>query len=620
MQQHDSNREASSLFHLDLAQLASIPIDEILSQSDAPTCECYFSPLARAVTTARASADEHSASVYELLCELVCLHPQFDTPECPFAPRIICRGQRSIRVEDLPELDLRAIRELAGLLNNSALAARLFDLSWVVNMKDHQACALAAEHYLKAAQVLIELTPHWIYAPSLLKRAAYLAGKLGRSKPLYTTVVNAIATMAVAADNEGSSVKLYRLLQILQKAPHNDQGRLLEMSWRNAENRGNCKDYEMARSLYTLAIDWLKRLKDKEREKEAQLRIAAAFINEAENCPDLFTRANFLKRGIEAYCRAGHERSAVAALKQRLTDVQEDAAKTMVSVALPIPTNDFQEMEPAIRSHVKRERLQDAVFCLATIQPLIKVDQLRASVQAQIARFHFAHMFGKVMVDQRGRTIQVRRGALGSAEADRAKELEQEMFQSACIQWNLRAAYFIEPARSQVEMDHQPTLDDLAFLVDSNPCIPAGHEMIILRGIHAGFHGDFMVACHFLIPQIENMMRYALEHRGVNVTNMEQDGTQPVKIFGGIFNLPETMEVFGESLCFELRGHLIEKSGFDFRNRLAHGFALDYDFVSTHAVSCWWLALYMVFFPLIPRLAQRDGAEVNDGGQPDHSG
>jgi hypothetical protein len=50
--------------------------------------------------------------------------------------------------------------------------------------------------------------------------------------------------------------------------------------------------------------------------------------------------------------------------------------------------------------------------------------------------------------------------------------------------------------------------------------------------------------------------------------------------------------LFGAAYRFELRGHLNEKSGYDFRNRLAHGLATDAEcFYSAAPVNLWWLAL-----------------------------
>ena len=135
-------------------------------------------------------------------------------------------------------------------------------------------------------------------------------------------------------------------------------------------------------------------------------------------------------------------------------------------------------------------------------------------------------------------------------------------------------------------------------MILNNPFVPSGHEGIFLRGIHAGFNGDFLIASHLLVPQIENSLRFVLESQGVDVSNLMSDGTQPVKVLGALFSMNQTKEIFGDSLCFELRGCLIEKAGYDFRNRLAHGFVTERDCYSAAAAMIWWLVLRICLIPV----------------------
>jgi len=120
-----------------------------------------------------------------------------------------------------------------------------------------------------------------------------------------------------------------------------------------------------------------------------------------------------------------------------------------------------------------------------------------------------------------------------------------------------------------------------------------------LRGIHAGFHGDFLVAAHLLVPQVENSIRHVLAGNGVDVSNLMSDGTQPVKILGPLFGLAETTAIFGESICFELRGLLIEKMGCDFRNHVAHGFVSEADCYGDASVNLWWIVLRLCLIPIL---------------------
>ena len=66
----------------------------------------------------------------------------------------------------------------------------------------------------------------------------------------------------------------------------------------------------------------------------------------------------------------------------------------------------------------------------------------------------------------------------------------------------------VHPARQGANWrQHQPSLNDLEYLVRHNPFIPPGHEGVFLQGLYYGLAGDFMIAGHLLASQIENSIR-----------------------------------------------------------------------------------------------------------------
>jgi hypothetical protein len=86
------------------------------------------------------------------------------------------------------------------------------------------------------------------------------------------------------------------------------------------------------------------------------------------------------------------------------------------------------------------------------------------------------------------------------------------------------------------------------------------------------------------------------------------DGTQPVKVLGAIFGMAESQQIFGDKLCFELRGCLIEKTGYDFRNRVAHGFVHEGECYSHAGVTVWWLVLRICLMPILQTITEQHQA------------
>ncbi len=204
------------------------------------------------------------------------------------------------------------------------------------------------------------------------------------------------------------------------------------------------------------------------------------------------------------------------------------------------------------------------------------------------------------VVSREGRYVAHKQGVLSASGDAEAAALDAEMLSHAAqFIWNFRARVNIEPARRQIWSDHRPVFGDFQFLVLNNPFIPPGHEEIFLRGFYYGLAGDFLVASHLLAPQFENSLRYILEKEGVDVSNLESDLTQPVKTLGALLAMPELKKMLGESLVFELRGHLTEKHGYAFRNNIAHGFAEAAECHGEAALNIWWLELHLCYCPLV---------------------
>jgi len=108
-----------------------------------------------------------------------------------------------------------------------------------------------------------------------------------------------------------------------------------------------------------------------------------------------------------------------------------------------------------------------------------------------------------------------------------------------------------------------------------------------------------LISSHLLAPQVENSIRYVLEQNDVDVSNLESDLTQPVKTLGPLLSMPETKNIFGEDGCFEFRGLLIEKTGYSFRNQIAHGFVSEPACYGPEALNLWWIVLRLCCTPIV---------------------
>src|SRR5207253_6305138 len=135
------------------------------------------------------------------------------------------------------------------------------------------------------------------------------------------------------------------------------------------------------------------------------------------------------------------------------------------------------------------------------------------------------------------------------------------VMQAKQTHWPLQVAWKIEPGRVTIIKEHGVRQRDLVFLVGDNPFIPSDHEGIYLRGLQSGFFGDWLVAMHLLIPQIESSIRYVFQQHDVVTSTLESDGTQKERDLNQLLWMPELEQIFGPDIAFDLRGILIERFG-----------------------------------------------------------
>lgn len=606
---------SENAFQGHLEDILMIDIDGPLATINPQSCEYYTDHFGKAAAEAEKKGTISAAQTYRFLQQVTGLNPTFDNPQEPYGPSFRGNGRRSLIPSDLTKDDLVAIRQALKATHNPALRARLLDLLWTLE-KDHVACGEAVESYIASAQ-LLNTEENWVLAGTQYQRALQLAAKLGRTKDLYSKAIQslraAIKTAFGESPNAKTELRCHRFLKLLEQFDRGDFSEFAQIAFAMAENAAKRGDFYDARHYWEIEADFHKRMKNQDSEKAARLKGAESLVFEAEkrineDPKGALVATTFLADGIEALRRAGAAQERIQELRQRLVEYQFQSTGEMGSYSTEV---DISKVVDAAQEHVKNRPWQEALFRFALGRPLTNITSIRESVLKSVKEHPLTHLVSRSIVDEKGRTTKIRGSLLNLTGDELEKEIEAEMFWH-CSQfvWPIRVSGFIEPARLQILNDHHPTLMDLAGIVYNNPFVPPEHEGIFLRGIHAGFHGDFLVSSHLLVPQIENSIRFLLETNGVDVSNLLSDGTQPVKILGPLFDMPETKQLLGESLWFELRGLLIEKTGNDFRNMVAHGFVSEAECYSVPAITIWWLVVRLCAIPVYKRLQQEESMKA----------
>jgi len=556
--------------------LDRLDIDSQINHARSQICRYYADGFLKARKAAEEAKDEAMRSAYELLYQLVSFSPDYSDQAAPYRSKWSCANKRSMLPDDLLDDDYVVIRRLLDKTEDPSLRARLFDLLWLKE-KNHTDCRSASECYTISAKRL-DAAEHdfsWLDACKEFDRGLQLGRLLGVKSDARINAADALIAAIMGRVADEVTLRAWRYMEVALKNRVGDASALADAAETIAERLKERHDFDFAIRYFESAAEFWRFADQPDKQHKTQIEAGESYVSKAVEAAasgrGFFAAATFLKDGIEALRRARADKDRIKELRSMLIDYQEKSTNEMAPLE---HAYDISEQVEKCRKFVEGETFPEAMKKFVLGVPLSDLAELREAVRKNIKDFPLQHLFSASMVDSKGRLRREKKSILHMDGEEAEKALEEEMISHfANFQMPHVVACFIQPAREQIVFEHQPDIYDLIPLVRNNPFVPEHHEGIFLRGLHAGFHGDFLLSSALLVPQIENSIRHVLEAQGIESSNLKDDRTQPYKLLGALFDMPETQEIFSDSLCFELRALLIEKSGVEFRNRLTHGFA-----------------------------------------------
>jgi hypothetical protein len=581
-----------NLYRGAVQDIENLDLETPVAEAEDSTCSAYYDTYGRSAKTQLAAGNVAQGELYTFLSMVTSFIPKFANRERPYGPSEIGNGTRSPVPEDLTDSDLQAINAILGRLKDPTLTARLGDILWI-RKRDRTAAEKAVDAYLASGKRLWPNDPGWTTAVTEYARSLQLAICLGRSTGLCRRTFEELQNLALSMTPPDNSKRAYGLMNVLLNLKAGDPQKFIGRAAAFAEASG--EDKHMARLWWEMESHWQRLSGNKKEATKAQVnaaevQVAHAFAKVQGDSPSYTTGSRLLAQGIEALRQAGGDKQRVSELKRQLRLWQQNIQKELSGVEVGV---DLNNIVPLVEKHVTCPSFEEATVRLALGQRLVSVQELSVRVQENRRTLPFTYLLANTLHTSNDGRLLDSAPALAWEDAETwEEELYPTMVYCATQNvWDFRAAAYIEPARQAVWQQHQPRLSDMEWLARGNQIVPAGHELLFARGLLAGFDGDFCMAAHFLVPQIENAVRCTLELHGVDVVNLMSDLTQPMKISGQILGHPMARDILGEDMMFELRGLLIEKRGHQLRHRLAHGILTAEDCLSFPMSNVWWLSL-----------------------------
>lgn len=196
----------------------------------------------------------------------------------------------------------------------------------------------------------------------------------------------------------------------------------------------------------------------------------------------------------------------------------------------------------------------EQVFSRLSSHYIPKKSQVENQLKELASKHPVSFLFFTKLQDSCGRPV----ATVGPLRADLSGNIVKQMSQNMTISsLFMRAVFSSLPARF-------PTCEDsMVAHVHRSPIFDHSRRTLVEMGVKAYFRGDYTVAVHILIPQIEEAIRTLLRKIGGSILRPVRGGGLRLKILDELLREPMIEDVFGKDSVFYMRVLLTDQRGME---------------------------------------------------------
>jgi hypothetical protein len=523
-------------------------------------------------------------ALLSVICRFV-LAPERD--DGPYAPVMSGPNARSELPEDLSQTELDLLAHIFPSVADYEFRSRVGDLLWILR-RDYKAGQVAVAAYVAAAQEL-ENKSEYIHVPVRIERAVQIAAELGGGRgDLLKQVLEATRLLVRNRAKVTVTLRTRDLLDILIDRDNDNMAEWAGVSEQLANDLEKQSNYHLAGIFWARAAQAFQKTGNGEASRNALIQEAESYVHLADAASSEMAKVSFIRNAFEAYRKISDTQKRRNELHERLIQHQKQSLREMRRISTPFELGNTPQWA---RDAVKGQELMQALYSLAIVVSPIRLDDLRKQAGRLAKEAPLSFMIKSEKVNALGRVVSVKPSGFDDPEG----AIRSMMHDTANREHQFKVLGVINPARQQILEDH-PSFrnEDLEPLLSHNAFVPEQRQLLFARGLMAGLRGDFLVATHLLIPQIENSLRVILQSMGVITTGLnsssKRQNEQSLNVT--LYDCKQHLEqVFGADIVFELENLLVEPGGANLRNEAMHGVMDDGAFLTHPVVYLWWLTL-----------------------------
>ncbi|MCJ2059816.1 DUF4209 domain-containing protein [Methylobacterium sp. J-048] len=587
----------------------SIDFEHKISNSKTVSLHDICAQFRQAMSEAEALGESVAYRVYRVLFEVTSYYFNPDDKAEPYSPMMQMDGKRSAIPSDFSREQSRVLASIGSQVKHSAVRARLSDVGWLADRRNHLAATTAIEAFVDTVEEMMagrlapeaeEPTFRWHDARRFLARALVIGRASGWDKPAVARAKAVLASLRADAFRVGDQGAFagYAALDLAQGVSDTAQI-ATEAEAMAASTEGS--PYQTA-EFWMMAARAHQRSRNEEAAARCQIAASEAHVRFAEASPGSalmathhLTHAIELLRGVPKRLRPpGRVEALGASLVRRQADIRDE----MATVTRPIDLGDIVEQTIAA---FKDASLSQCLARFATLDNVIARVDLEKQALEQARQSPFASIFAGSQHDREGKVV-ARTGSSDFAAAPEGDALKSEISRRLGLDRHIIVPGCIEPARMFIHNTHSIAANDLAPILFHSPFVPEDRRHTFSVGFQRMFAGDYMSAAYFLIPQIENSIRYLLKQAGQDVSIINANQTQEDIGLSALLGRlrPQLENVVGQDIAFYLEMLFDFRGGPNLRNTITHGLMDDDQFWSIDTRYGCWFVYFLTCACLLP--------------------
>lgn len=513
---------------------------------------------------------EHTAFSFVAMCQQL-----FAKSEVRFAPMFQIGGESFPDINKVPPAAFNYYKERLDQTQNPTLIARyadlLFEFGNLKGKEKHKIANKAIRAYIEQAKLLEKVDEAELDMIGCYDRAVTLCLEQNDKKLGQRTVDQIIETLNRFFKDERFRwiLELTELLCAIRESRNlnalvadDTVQKLITIQSEVREKFRKDNNFDMERATLNILARLEKMRGEKGRAIKFREAIAKSFENQVETMnPSGLLKAAWLEDALRVYIDIGQTektKELKAKIREAYAQAQREKEFKGISTKIEIPR---EELDKIYEQFLSQPTLTDSLKLLAISPDLIpSLKEARKEVKKQAKIYPLTDFIQPVILT-------------GDRKDEVPPPEEFHVRNNLMMKINFIIHFLIGPIIARLWEKKGLNANELTQFFESWELMDPGNLSVLEVGFRRFFEKDLVSTLYVLTPQFESILRKMLAKGGIDITVYKHPrGEFEEQTLGDILRESKISGILGEDLTYYYRVIMVEKGGFNLRNRVAHGF------------------------------------------------